>query len=196
MKPIVKMNSILILIILLKPVSFAGELKGKIKAGGNGLNNVIVYLEPKEETVFAPPKEAAVMDQINLTFVPHVLPVLVGTKVIFPNSDKIRHSVFSISKIKKFDFGTFPPGSEKSIICEKIGVIPVLCYIHHDMSAYIVVLKTRYFSLTNDEGDYVISGIPSGNYKLSFWNEDYEIKSEEIFIPGDGTVTKNFTTDE
>ncbi len=186
-----------VLIILLSTISlFAGDLKGKIKSGSEGLNNMVVYLESKTGIVFTPPKEVAVMDQVNLSFVPHVLPVLVGTKVVFPNSDKIRHSVFSANNVKKFDFGTYQPGAEKSIICDKPGVIPILCYIHHDMSAYIVVVETPHFTLTNEEGDYKINNVPVGNYKISFWHEDAEIKSEDISIPKSEIVTKNFSIEE
>ena len=169
----------------------AGAIKGKIKTKDEALKNVVVYLESIEKAAYQPPKEAAVMDQINLNFVPHVLPVLIGTKVIFPNSDKIRHSVFSVSKVKKFDFGTYTPGVEKSIICDQAGVIPILCYIHHDMSAYIVVLNTPYFVLTNDAGEFYLDEVPAGKYHLKFWNEEIEIKSEEIVIPVKGTLTKN-----
>ncbi|MDO8548540.1 MAG: hypothetical protein Q7S39_00110 [Ignavibacteria bacterium] len=192
-----KYKLVIFLILLITAAqNFAGDLKGKIKSGSRGLNYVVVYLEPVKKITFSPPSEPAVMDQVNLSFVPHILPVLVGTKMIFPNSDRIRHSVFSLNKTKKFDFGTYPPGTEKSIICDQPGVISILCYIHHDMSAYIVVLETPYFSLTNEEGEFSISDVPSGNYKLSFWHEDEQIKSEEIFIPDKGIVNKNFNVNE
>ncbi len=187
---------IFLVLLTLSIHNFAGDLKGKIKSGSEGLNNIVIYLEPAKKITFLPPSEPAVMDQVNLSFVPHILPVVAGTKVIFPNSDKIRHSVFSLNKTKKFDFGTYPPGTEKSIVCDQPGVISILCYIHHDMSAYIVVLETPYFSITNEEGDYSVSDVPSGNYKISFWHEEAEIKSEEVFIPDKGLVTKNFLTSD
>ena len=194
------MNIILILFLAaaaaLFNFTFAGGIKGKIIIGNEALNNVVVYLEPGNKINFTPPDQPTVMDQINMNFVPHILPVLKGTEVIFPNSDKIRHSVFSSGKVKKFDFGTYPPGKEKSITCNEPGIISILCYIHHDMSAYIVVLETPYFSLTNNEGDYSINNVAPGNYKLSFWHEDIEITSENISIPEQKQVTKNIIIDE
>lgn len=168
-----------------------GTLKGRIFIENEGLNNVVVYLQPEENINFSPPKEPALIDQVNLNFVPHVLPVVKGTKVFFPNSDKIRHSVFSTGKVKKFDLGTYPPGAEKSIICDTPGIIPVLCYIHHDMSAYIVVLETPYFSTSDDDGNFVIKNIPAGKYKLAFWHEDEEIESEDLVMTENGNLTKN-----
>jgi plastocyanin len=190
-----KKNVILasIIILLSLPVTSAGDLKGKIKAEGEGLNDVVVSLAPIEKKNFPAPKETAIMDQKNLAFVPHVLPVLIGTKVVFPNSDQTRHSVFSRSKIKKFDFGTYPPGTEKSIICDEAGILTVLCYIHHDMSAYIVVLETPYFATTNESGEYTIHNILPGKYHLTFWHEEREIKSQDIVIPEHGTVNKNIS---
>ena len=47
----------------------------------------------------------AVMDQRNETFVPHVLAITTGTTVDFPNSDRIYHNVFSLSKAARFDLG-------------------------------------------------------------------------------------------
>lgn len=173
---------------------FAGNLKGTIKVDGEKAADIVVYLLPVIRVEFTAPEKPAVMDQINLNFEPHVLPVQLGTKVIFPNSDKIRHSVFSNSKTGKFDFGTYSPGSEKSIICEKAGVLPLLCYIHHDMSAYIVVVETPYFAKTDDDGEYLIKDIPSGKYKMVFWHEEYIIKQEELTIPEKGTVVKNINS--
>ncbi len=186
---------VLLWLLLLQPANllFAGGIKGKVKVSDEYLNNVVVYLQPVEKSSFPPPTKAAVMDQINLNFEPHVLPVLVGTKVVFPNSDKIRHSVFSNSKPKKFDFGTYSPGTEKSIMCDQPGVIPILCYIHHDMSAYIVVLTTPYFGVSNDDGEYHIDNVPAAKYRLTFWHEDVQIKSEDVSIPAKGTVTRNIT---
>ncbi|MBA4407029.1 hypothetical protein C0389_07135 [bacterium] len=188
--------SVLLLFFTLTNYCIAGNLKGKIKIKEDGLSNVVVYLEPIEKMNFTPPKESAVMDQKNLNFVPHVLPVLIGTKVVFPNSDQIRHSVFSTGKVKKFDFGTYPPGTEKSIICDQAGIASVLCYIHHDMSAYIVVLETPYFALTNEAGEYIINDVPSGKYRLTFWHEETQIRSQEIIIPEHGTINRNVTLEE
>ena len=185
-----KTELFIFVILFTSTYNIAGDLKGKISSVSGTLNNVVAYLEPAKKINFPPTSEPAVMDQVNLSFVPHILPVLIGTKVIFPNSDKIRHSVFSLNKTKKFDFGTYPPGTEKSIVCDQKGVISILCYIHHDMSAYIIVLETPYFSVSNEKGEFLISDVPSGNYKLSFWHEEKEIKGEDIFIPEKGIINK------
>jgi plastocyanin len=174
----------------------AGDLKGKVIYDNEALANAVISLQPLEDVKFPASTDTVVMDQVNLRFVPHVLPVMVGAKVLFPNSDKIRHSVFSPSEINKFDFGTYPPGSEKSIICNKPGVISVLCYIHHDMSAYIVVLEAPFFALSDESGEYSIKNIPAGKYKLTFWHEEFEKESEVIVISQPGVVINNITVED
>lgn len=176
-------------------INYAGDLNGKITNENAGVSNAVVSLEPKERIDFGYSNDVAVMDQKNLSFVPHVLPVMVGTTVSFPNSDDIRHSVFSVGDVKKIDFGTYPPGKEKSIVCDKPGVIPVLCYIHHNMSGYIVVLETPYFSTTDEEGNYQIKNIPSGEYTIKFWHEEFEINPDEVTIKEDQVQTKNISLD-
>ncbi|MDP3582999.1 MAG: hypothetical protein Q8S39_13785, partial [Ignavibacteria bacterium] len=73
--------------------------------------------------------------------------------------------------------------------------LTVLCYIHHDMSAYIVVFETPYFALTNESGEYVINNVPSGKYRLSFWHEETKIKSQDIDITERITI-KNISIEE
>lgn len=102
--------------------------------------DTIVYVE-KVEGKFEPPEEHAIMNQQNILFVPHVLPVLVGTSVKFRNNDTVHHNVFSpIYAVKVFNLGITGAGSEKSILFDVIGEIPVLCNIHAEMSGYIVSL--------------------------------------------------------
>lgn len=190
-----RISQIIFLLVIPALLSYAGDIGGKILSKNTGLSNVVVSLVPKEETVFDYSGGVAVMDQKNLNFVPHVLPVMIGTKVEFPNSDKIRHSVFSVGDVKNIDFGTYPPGTVKSIVCDKPGVIPVLCYIHHNMSGYIVVLETPYFGTTDEKGNYQIKDIPAGKYIINFWHEEIEIESEELTIDEGKPLIKNIVLD-
>src|SRR4029077_6476496 len=71
------------------------------------LQNVVVYLEHVPEGA-APPVRARVparMEQEGLSFKPHVLAVVKGTEVEFPNRDMLFHNVFSLSKTASFDLG-------------------------------------------------------------------------------------------
>lgn len=192
-----KINIILLFIIfLLSQNTYSGEIKGVVKTSEGGIVDAVVYIEKIDGKTFTPPKTPAKMDQVDLMFVPHVLPVLVGTTVDFPNSDATRHSVFTPSKITKFDLGTYSPGSSKSVIFEKPGVIPLLCHVHPEMSSFIVVLETPYFAVTNDKGNYLIKNVPPGKYRLTVWHEWAKGKTQQIEITGKQTITINFSLEE
>ena len=92
------------------------------------------------------------MDQRNETFVPHVLAIVAGTTVDFPNNDQTYHNVFSLSKTKSFDLGRYAVGRSKSVRFDRPGIVRVFCDIHSHMSAFILVFAHRYFSVVDDDG--------------------------------------------
>jgi plastocyanin len=88
--------------------AFAGNIKGAVKVKGlRTPENILVYLSKAPPATEDLSKVKFVMDQRNLEFVPHVLPVLVGATVDFPNNDKVDHNVFSMSRTKKFNLGSY-----------------------------------------------------------------------------------------
>ena len=100
--------------------AFAGYIKGKVKVKGlRTPENILVYLSKAPAGAEDLSKANSVMDQRNLEFVPHVLPILVGAMVDFPNNDKVDHNVFSMSRTKKFNLGSYTAGESKSVIFDK-----------------------------------------------------------------------------
>src|SRR5881392_2034306 len=126
----------------------------------------VVYLEgsfPRPASL--PTKEVA---QKDLTFIPSLLPVRVGTKVEFPNLDDTYHNIFSYSPPKRFDLGRYR-SDEKPVpsqVFDTPGLVTLRCDIHEHMRALILVLDTPYFVVTNPDGRYRLSGLPSGHYTL------------------------------
>ena len=115
----------------------------------------VVYLETAPQAAFeTPAPRRAVLDQRNEAFVPYVLAVTVGSTVDFPNSDRVYHNVFSLSKPRRFDLGRYPRGQSRSVVFERPGVVRVFCEIHSHMSAYILVFAHRFFAVTDAEGRY------------------------------------------
>ena len=127
------------------------------------------------------------MDQLDLSFVPHILAIPVGSTVDFYNLDPIFHNVFSFSKPKKFDLGRYPQGQSKSATFEKPGLIKVFCEIHSDMKAYILVLKTPYVAYPDREGEFIFRDIPTGEYFLRVWQETGPAYQERIEVPAQDT---------
>jgi plastocyanin len=132
----------------------------------------VVYLETAPRGAFEQTETGrAVLDQRNETFVPHVLAITTGTTVDFPNSDRIYHNVFSLSKTASFDLGRYPMGHSKSVRFDKPGIVRVFCEIHSHMSAFILVFSHPFFAMTDGDGRYRIDNVPPGNYSVIAWNE-------------------------
>jgi plastocyanin len=113
----------------------------------------------------------ATMLQKNKTFIPHVLAVMAGTYVDFPNADPIFHNAFSSYNGQIFDLSLYPPGSSKSVRFSREGIVRVFCNIHSAMSAVIVVLSTPYFATTSRDGAFQILNVPPGEYQLNVFHE-------------------------
>jgi plastocyanin len=136
----------------------------------NEIRNVVLYVQsaPAADT---PSSTHAAMRQDDERFTPHVLPVLRGTTVDFPNADDVFHNVFSLSSARTFDLGRYPKGSAKSVTFDRGGVVQVFCHIHSDMSAVILVLENAYFAQPARSGRYVIEDVPPGEYTVVGWHE-------------------------
>lgn len=135
-------------------------------------SGVVVWLEPVSGSLLPAAKPARVqMIQKDKTFSPHVLPIMVGTTIDFPNYDPIFHNAFSNYNGQIFDIGLYPPGTSKSILFRREGVVRVFCNIHPAMSAVIVVLKSPYFCVSKKSGDVQITGVPLGMYRMHVFHE-------------------------
>jgi len=155
-------------------------------------SNVVIYLEnapplADKQLAGGPPQ----IIQQGETFIPHVLPILKGTKVDFPNDDPIFHNVFSLSGTRTFDLGRYPQGESRSVTFEQAGIVPVFCHLHSNMSAVILVLENPYFAVPDGEGRYSIDGIPEGTYTLVGWHERSERVEQQVSIVAGESVELN-----
>jgi plastocyanin len=175
--------------------SLAGDLKGKVAVQGvKSRENIAVYVDAIAGQNFPPPTQPVVVDQKNLKFSPHVVVVLKGTTVDFLNSDPVGHNVYwpSIGGNKKLahNLGTWPKGEKKSFQFNDLGVAPLLCNVHPEMSGYVVVVSTPYFAVTDKEGDFEIKGIPAGTYTLKTWSEEGKPTTQTVNLTGESTIVE------
>jgi plastocyanin len=153
----------------------------------------VVYLETAPRAAFEQIDPAhAVMDQRNETFVPHLLAITTGTTVDFPNSDRIYHNVFSLSKTRTFDLGRYAAGRSQSVRFDRPGIVRVFCDIHSHMNAFILVFNHRFYSVTDGEGRYRIDNIPPGTYNVIAWNEGLASEPRAATVPDGGTTELDF----
>ncbi len=164
------------------PASYAGE----------AYRQAVVYLESPPERLQQPASGRARMDQKNERFVPHLLTILAGTTVEFPNGDPFFHNVFSLSKPKRFDLGRYPTGRSKSVRFDRPGIVRVFCEIHSHMNAFILVFDHRFFATTDDDGWFRIERVPPGSYQLTAWYEGALRETRTVAVPAGGTAEADF----
>ena len=146
------------------------EVRG---ADGKPLVDAVVTIDTPRKPAGSPRFDwPAVMKQQNVAFDPHVLVVPVGATVTFPNLDKVRHHVYSFSKIKKFDLKLYGREEARSVVFDKPGVVPIGCNIHDAMSGFVVVVDTPYAMKTDANGRVRIADVPAGPASLSVWHPD------------------------
>jgi plastocyanin len=152
----------------------------------------VVYLEgafPKPAS--EPTKQVA---QKDLTFVPALLPIQVGTRVEFPNLDDTYHNIFSYSPAKRFDLGRYRP-DERPIpaqVFDKTGLVTLRCDIHEHMRGLILVLNTPYFVMTDTEGRFRLSGLPAGRYTLKAWIDSRTTREKPVELKNGQTLHVDF----
>ena len=155
--------------------------------------NVVVYLE-NVGGEYGAPEEHGIVDQLNLTFVPHVMAVQKGTTIDFPNSDLVRHNVFSPPECcKQFNLGTYDVGVVKHVKFDEVCEVPLLCNVHAEMSSYIVVLNNPYFSVTGRDGKFKIENVPPGDYKISAWHEKLRTVTKDVKVAAGKTSNVDFS---
>ncbi len=169
----------------------AAMLEGTATMRGRPAADAVVYLEDSHPSVLTAPAHV-VMDQKNLAFAPHVLPVVRGTIIEFTNSDDVQHNVFSPSAIAgKFNLGTYGPGATRSVTLSQPGDVRVLCNIHMEMEAHILVLDSPYFSAVAEDGSYRIRDVPAGTYAMRVWHARWLPFNQTVELPASGSLTVN-----
>lgn len=162
------------------------------------MRDFVVYIDgPAGATPSSTPRTAEVntrrITQKGAIFEPHVLPIMVGTTVDWPNHDDILHNVFSFSEAKPFDLGLYKAPEVGHVTFGKPGRVDVFCSIHTRMNCIVLILENPYFASTNAKGGYSITNVPPGTYTLKAWHERLPPQSQQIVVPETGVVKADFT---
>ena len=152
----------------------------------------VVYLDGSfPQPASLPTKQVA---QKDLTFLPSLLPVRIGTKVEFPNLDDTYHNIFSYSPAKRFDLGRYRP-DERPIptqVFDKPGLVILRCDIHEHMRGLILVLNTPHFVMTDTDGHFRLGGLPAGRYTLKAWIDSRTTREKPVELKSGETLHVDF----
>jgi plastocyanin len=159
----------------------AEEISGRVVGeDGQGIADAVVFATaPSGSVPAAGPPATVIMDQVNKQFVPHILPIAVGTEVNFPNHDQIHHHVYSFSRPKTFEIPLYKGETAPPVRFDQEGAVKIGCNIHDWMAAVILVVPNRYFAKTDESGRFQIADVPPGNLRLAAWHERSEVAVEE-----------------
>lgn len=177
-------------IALLAAASAAAQAAGTVRVvtrdpAGKPVADAVAYLTALDAPArVQPPAQPVAIVQRDQEFTPYVTPVVVGTRVAFPNEDTVQHHVYSVSPAKRFEIPLYIGDSKETIVFDREGVVTLGCNIHDWMVAYVIVLSTPYFAKTGAEGTAEVPGLPPGRYQLQVWH------------PRAGTVTREVTVAE
>jgi plastocyanin len=152
----------------------------------------VVYLDGSfPQAASLPTKQVT---QKDLTFIPALLPVRVGTKIEFPNLDDTYHNIFSYSPAKRFDLGRYRPEERPvpSQVFDKPGLVTLRCDIHEHMRGLILVLNTPHFVMTDTAGHFRLSGLPPGHYTLKAWIDSRTTREKPVDLKNGQTLHVDF----
>lgn len=149
--------------------------------------NIIVSIHPLDFTPNLELTENAYISQSEQTFIPHVLPIVVGSKVHFLNEDEFFHNVQSYTSKSRFSIGRRAPGISYSKTIKKVGVIELSCDIHSQMKAKILSFDTPYFCRLNEDGSFSIKDLPDGKYRVEIFHPTCDKIIDEVNLR-DGCV--------
>jgi plastocyanin len=128
-------------------------------------------LEPEKGGWKARTPKQRVVEQRDRQFAPHLLATPVGSTVAFPNFDSIFHNVFSLSPTAGFDLGLYKNGETREVTFKKEGIVRIGCNLHSDMAAFIIVVSSPHYAVTDGSGVFTFQHLAPGKYKLKAWTE-------------------------
>ena len=162
----------------LSATALAAPVTGVVRlANGKPARHAVVWFEGERKSK---PLARFVVDQRDKQFIPHVSVATVGTTISFPNHDVVYHNVFAEFDAKRFDLGMYPKGATRTERFDKPGLVAVFCSVHSSMSAYVMIVDTPFYAITNAQGEFRVEDVPDGPYLLKTWHESGEKASRKV----------------
>ena len=139
-------------------------------------------------------RQSVQIRQKEMNFIPTLLAIEVGTKVEFPNEDETYHNIFSYSPAKRFDLGRYRPDERPipSVVFDKAGLVTLRCDIHEHMRGLILVLETPYFTTTDPDGHFRLTGLPAGHYTLKAWIDSRTTREKPVEVKAGAPLPVDF----
>jgi len=89
------------------------------------------------------------------------------------------------------NLGTWLTPGKRSFRFDDAGVVSLLCNLHPEMTGFIMISPTPYYTITDKSGAYKIENVPEGHYTLTAWHEGAKGQSKRVTVSENTKV--NFT---
>jgi plastocyanin len=156
-------------------------------------SRVVVYLEgPEPAGDDSSSRPQLQIEQLNRRFSPDLIVAPIGSTVSFPNMDPIFHNIYSLSKPKTFDLGSYDKGETRKVIFPKPGVVEIYCHLHPNMAATVVVTPNRWYARPEPSGQYRIPNVPPGQYTIVAWHRSAGFFRKSIVVERGHSATADF----
>jgi plastocyanin len=152
-------------------------------AAGNALTDAVVMLEPTGARLLVKPMPGVQIAQHDLQFSPSVSVVTVGTAVLFPNLDTVRHHVYSFSPTKTFQIKLYAGVPHTPIVFDKPGIAVLGCNIHDGMIAWVVVTDTPLWARSAAGGHARVADVAPGSYQMHVWHSSLPETAPPLLVP-------------
>ncbi len=165
-------------------------------ASGAPVADAAIYAEPLTGAAPAPRANLrAQIDQVQKEFVPRVSIVQVGTSIHFPNSDNIRHSIYSFSPAKTFTTKLYSGREAPPVVFDRSGIVVLGCNIHDTMVAWLVIVDTPWFAKSGPDGVGTLKNLPTGNYRITATAPAANLAARSLDVAVDGAATQRRTVE-
>ena len=161
---------------------------------GQGVRYAVVTLEGVSRGKAVEREAVHELDNVKCRFAPHVQTASVGQFLMLKNNDAILHTAHAYMPDGQphFNVGLYPGKvSRKPLVTP--GVVKIVCEVHAWMSAYVVVTEHPYHAVTDIYGEYLISDVPPGTYRLRVWHESLGTQENQVEVKGGATSRIDFT---
>jgi plastocyanin len=150
---------------------------------GKPLADAVVMLEPVGAALPVRPMTGVRIAQHDLQFNPQVSVVTVGSPVLFPNEDTVRHHVYSYSSAKTFQIKLYAGVPHTPIVFDKPGIAVLGCNIHDGMLAWVVVTDTPLWARSAAGGRAKVIDVPAGSYQMHVWHSSLADTTPPQLLP-------------
>ena len=160
----------------------AADLTFEVRGPSGLVADAVVYAEPLSGA--APPAAnlRATIDQVNKEFVPRVSVVRAGTQVSFPNSDNIRHSIYSFSPAKTFTTKLYSGREAAPVLFDHSGLVVLGCNIHDKMVAWVLIVDSPWFAKSGADGIATLRELPPGEYRVTAAAPAAALKPQSVTV--------------